>query len=210
MHTRFPRYSHNNDKHSSTVIEYLKTKCKDKPSNRIAYFYFDFNDMGKKRASGCLRSLVHQFCNSSDLIPEAVLSFYENSKSEPNPPDNGLAQALAAMLSETTEDYIIIDGLDEFDEDERRHLFLLLRDIKASSAETYRIFVASRPESDIRYVMEEEGLSNRVINVEKEKVDRDIRLHVRSCLSNDRQLKKWKQSVKDEIEEALTRKSNGM
>jgi hypothetical protein len=43
-----------------------------------------------------------------------------------------------------------------------------------------------------------------MINVEKEKVDRDIRLHVRSCLSNDRQLKKWKQSVKDEIDGALT------
>jgi hypothetical protein len=106
----------------------------------------------------------------------------------------------------------VIDALDECradeEEQQRDYFYEALREVESKVEGIYKIFIASRPEVDIKCVMAELGSTE--VNVENSLVDEDIRSHVRALLPKELRFKKWPEPVKKEIEDALVKQSNGM
>ena len=48
------------------------------------------------------------------------------------------------------------------------------------------------------------------IDLQSDVIDADIELHARKCLENDKRLRKWSESIKQEILEALADGAHGM
>jgi ankyrin repeat domain-containing protein 50 len=198
---------------SSTVVEHLKEKENIGGTLRpkIAYFYFDFNDHVKQTAQGCIQSLVRQLFEQSDHMPQELRSLYIDSGHGAPSLDN-LVEVLIAMLNQDTLSFIVIDALDECradeEEQQRDYFYEALRGVESKVEGNYKIFIASRPEMDIKRVMAELGSTE--VNVENSLVDEDIRSHVRALLPKELRFKKWPEPVKKEIEDALVKQSNGM
>jgi|ERR1700733_14989994 hypothetical protein len=91
--------------------------------------------------------------------------------------------------------------------DERDRFFVALTEIK-SRANNVRVFISSRAELDIESALN--SLGAKEICMDQLDVDKDIRLHVRSRLAEDKSLKKWNTRIKQEIEDKLVMKANGM
>ncbi len=105
------------------------------------------------------------------------------------------------MLSNISTDFIVIDALDEFKEDEneqeRQAFFEVLQEIKSAAVGEYKIFITSRPEPYIKRELTELGVTP--VGTKQDLVDEDIRSHVRTSLQKDARLKKWPQPVKQEM-----------
>jgi hypothetical protein len=129
------------------------------------------------------------------------------------PRSDQLIRTLAALLGQNSMTYIVIDALDECreenGEEERRAVLDALREIKSSASGPFNIFVASRAELDISREMLLD-LCDIDLNLQADSIDEDIRCHVHSCLAKDARLKRWPPNVKQEIEDKLTKDSNGM
>jgi hypothetical protein len=122
-----------------------------------------------------------------------------------------LTEVLIAMLSDARLTFIVIDALDECkadEETERKFYYEALQEIKSKAEGRYKVFIASRPEVDIKRELTELGVIEA--NVEKTLVDENIRSHVRTLLPKETRFKKWPETVKKEIEDTLVKQSNGM
>jgi hypothetical protein len=195
---------------SSTVVEDLK-KRKEESNARIAYYYFDFNDHAKQTAQGCFQSLLLQLFEQSPVVPKELRALYQHHR-HTTPSLEAQTEVIISMLREGPPDYIVIDALDECSEIEggmeRESFFEELRKINSAAKGDCKIFLASRPEPDIKYNLSELGVME--ISVENALVDEDIRSKVRSFIPKQSRWNKWPESVKTEIENALVKQSNGM
>jgi hypothetical protein len=190
---------------SSTVIDHLQ-KSTD-VDIQVAYYFFDFSNSVKRTARGCIQSLVLQFCEQADMLPESIVSLYDASQGGSFTIDD-LTNALAGILKISSNYSVVVDALDEcFEKDERRLLFKCLKEIKSKASDT-RFFISSRAEPDIESTLTQ--LQAKGIFMDEKNVDEDIRLYVRSQLEHDDDLKKWSKRVKDDIEDRLMKKAKGM
>ncbi|KAG8830164.1 hypothetical protein FRC17_005292 [Serendipita sp. 399] len=195
---------------SSTVIEHLIGQCTDGTDNRIAYYYFDFRSHEKQTASGCLKSILRQLCQY-DAVPAVIQKLYADCK-RAEPSLSQLRTTLVDVLSDGCKYFIVIDALDECQEEgkelERNDFFEFLKDVVFSATARYSIFIASRPEVDIKRSLSE--LNAVDFDIQQKPVDADIRLHVRACLEKEARFKKWPSAVKTQIEDKLAAGANGM
>ena len=100
----------------------------------------------------------------------------------------------------------MLDALDEaHDRDEV--LDLILRIISWNLPGVH-VLVSSRRETDIEATLR--SSTTHMICMESAFIDTDILEYVRHRLNQDPKLKKWPQSVKDEIETILGQKADGM
>lgn len=178
---------------------------------RVVYFYFDFSDQAKQNAHGCIQSIVKQLFEQSVGIPEEIESLYRESKDD-RPPVDRLVEALISMLSNGPSTSIVIDALDECKaeegEEEQEIIYETLKEIKSKTEGGYRIFIASRPEPDIKRELVNLGVIE--VDIETTLVDEDIRAHLRVVLPKEQHFKKWPAAVKKQMEDTLVTKSNGM
>jgi Cdc6-like AAA superfamily ATPase len=193
---------------SSTVVEHLRglKRKEEGPCARIAYYYFDFNDHGKQTAQGCVQSLVTQLFEQSDEVPEDLQSLYNHNRYE-TPNLEKLVKVLISMLNVGHQNFIVIDALDECKED-RQDFYKTLQEVKSNADGAYAIFIASRPQPDIKRELTELGVVEVIVR--RTLVDEDVRSHVRARLANETRFKKWPDAVKKEIEATLVKGSNGM
>ena len=177
----------------------------------VIYFYFDFTDTAKQTCLQFLKSLVWQVCSSLDQIPKYLLDAHTACKGA-TPDTEQLTSLLRQLLETMPSTFIVVDALDECSEDdensERTGVLEALKEIKSSTKGTFNIFVASRPEADIKLEMDE--MCDIDLKIQAASVDEDIRLHVCSCLEKDKKLRRWPKDVKKEIEDRLTSDANGM
>ncbi|KAF2793620.1 hypothetical protein K505DRAFT_195201, partial [Melanomma pulvis-pyrius CBS 109.77] len=99
------------------MVDHVATEYDSQLDCRIAYYYFDFNDPGKQMLIGCLRSLVQQLCTQTRVIPEPIMSLYALSKGR-SPSAAQLIGALTTSFHGDSNNYIVIDALDECKEEE--------------------------------------------------------------------------------------------
>jgi hypothetical protein len=188
----------------STIIEHVKMLCGEWSSRKHAYFYFDFNDPQKRSVEGMLRSIIVQLCVRT--TPVEVHDLYrqcDHGKSKPG--RENLIKTLLSVLANSHQTYLIMDALDECSE--REELLDMINRIVHMSSGT-NLLVTSRKERDI-----EEGLTDTIelrIGLDGPRIDADIRLYVDKSLENDKSLRKWTPSIKQEIKDALIRGAHGM
>lgn len=165
----------------STIIENVMSLCANS-AHEYAYFYFDFNDPLKRSTISMLRSIVTQLCSRRQRIPSEVYDLYQRcDKGNIQPSQDGLLRLLCSILSTTHRTFIVLDALDE--SLEKDELFQALKKFSG----TVNLLDTSRKEKDITEELKE--LIETAIGLEEGIVDRDIQIHVKKCLVNDKRFK---------------------
>ena len=128
----------------------------------MAYFYFDFRDISKQHRRDLVPSLLIQLSAHSGPRCDILSRLHSNHDSGARQPsDDILAQCLEEML--TLQDqrpiYLIFDALDECSNfsgipTPRKRVLQLVEDLVELHIPNVHICVTSRPEVDIRDILE--------------------------------------------------------
>ncbi len=185
----------------------------------LAFYYYDFRDDQKKDLRGFLVSVLSQLCNQSDSYYNILSTFYSThcgGAQNLRASDDELAQCLKALLGLPGQApvYLIIDALDECSDtsslsSSRQKVLTLLEDIIGSNLLNLRVCITSRPETDIKVVLE--PLTFRSISIHDEiGQQEDIENYIKSAVHSHRKMRRWKPEHKQLAIDVLTRRANGM
>ena len=203
---------------SSTIIHDIEALCKAGKAS-MAYFYFDFRDADKQSLHDLLPSILTQLSARSasrcDILSKLYMD-YDEGKSQPS--DEALTRCLKAVLALPGEDpvYLIIDALDECPDSHgipspRERLLQLVKELVELHIQNVHICVTSRPEIDIREVLEP-LTSCRVCLHDQTGQKEDIADYIKSVVYSNSEsiMKRWRAEDKELVIETLTNRANGM
>jgi hypothetical protein len=201
---------------SSTIIENIDLMRKSGLAS-LAFFYCDFREDEKRDLRGLLSSLLVQLCHQSDSYCQILSNLYsEHGNGSRYPGDDALQQCLKDILEVPGQApvYLIVDGLDECSNTSalpspREKVLMLLEDLMDSQLPNLRICVTSRPEFDIKVVLEPLTFHSISLHAERGQLE-DIGNYVRSVVSTDAKMRRWKAVDKELVIDVLIRKSDGM
>jgi hypothetical protein len=183
----------------------------------MAYYYFDFRDVKKQDCYGLLSSVVSQLSAESDSCYNILSKLYsDNSRGMQKPDIDALKKCLADMLSLPGQGqiYIIVDALDECPNfpgrpSAREEVLELIEELVDSKLPNVHLCVASRPEMDIRMVLE--SLTSLKISLHDEDGQKgDIMDYIKSVVLSDRNMRKWREEDKQLVVDTLSGKADGM
>jgi len=140
-----PTESSSKKQDSSLVID---TLCKEVTGDNvaIAYVYCDFQVRGEQSARSVLGSVLRQVVGALALVPNEVRGAFEQARrqvdaSEPRLPE--ILYMLVLSLSHLRKGFICIDGLDEFQTQQRTQLWDSLQRVVRECPNT-RLFLTRR------------------------------------------------------------------
>jgi NACHT domain len=204
------------DVHSSTIIEEIETMQKSGDAS-LAMYYYDFREDKKKDLCGLLSSVLFQLCKQSDSYHPVLSTFYlTHLNGARTPSDDALIRCLIDLLKLPGSRlvYLIIDALDECPSTSslpspREELLSLLEDLVEEQLPNLRICVTSRPEVDIKTILE--PLAFRSISLEDAPgQQKDIRDYIESIVGTNKKMQDWSSHHKQRVTDVLTRKADGM
>ena len=183
----------------------------------MAYYYFDFRDVKKQDCYGLLSSLVSQLSAESDSCHNILSKLYsDNSRGTRKPEIDALKKCLADMVSLPGQGqiYMIVDALDECPNfpgtpSAREEVLEFVKEIVNLKLSNLNLCVASRPEIDIRSVLE--PLTTLKISLHDEIGQKeDIVEYLKSVVHSDRSMRSWKEEDKQLVIDTLSDRVNGM
>jgi hypothetical protein len=183
----------------------------------MAYYYFDFRDIKKQDCYGLLSSLVSQLSTKSDSCSNVLSMLYsDNSYGVQKPEVGALKKCFANMLSLPGQGpiYIIIDALDECPNfpgtpSARENVLEFVEEIANLKLPNVNLCVASRPELDIRLVLE--PLKTLKISLHDEiGQKKDIVEYINSIVRSDQSMRRWSEEDKQLVVDTLSKKADGM
>ncbi|KAN0130448.1 hypothetical protein V8E53_011711 [Lactarius tabidus] len=183
----------------------------------MAYYYFDFRDTDKQNRRNLLLSLLSQLSARSDLCCDILHRIYvAHDNGAHKSTDDVLIQCLkeTLALSKDRPTYIIMDALDEcpntFGMPSPREVVLdFIKQLVELSLPNLRICITSRPEIDIRTVIE--PLTTRRVSLHEEtEQTKDIVEYVSSVVRSDMRMGRWREEDQMLVIETLSEKADGM
>ena len=201
---------------SSTIIEEIETMRKSGLAS-LAMFYYDFREDEKKDLRGLLSSVLFQLSDQSHSYYDILSTFYSTHRDgTQSPSDDELVQLLKELLGLPGQApvYLIVDALDECSNTSaisspREEVLALLEDLIDSQLPNLRICVTSRPEADIKPVLE--PLTFRSISLHDERGQmEDIENYIKSVVNTNRKMRRWKPEHKQLVIDVLTKQADGM
>ena len=183
----------------------------------LAFFYCDFREDQKKDLRGLLSSLLVQLCHQSDSYCDLLLNFYaEYVKGSRHPSDSALAECLKNLLNlpGLAPVYLVIDALDECPSTSaipspREKVLKLIEDLIKSQIPNLRICVTSRPEVDIKDILD--PLIFRSVSLHDESgQNANIEEYIKSVINTNPKNKRWRPADKQLVINVLTEKADGM
>jgi hypothetical protein len=183
----------------------------------MVYYYFDFRDVKKQDCYGLLTSLISRLSAKSDSCFDILSQLYSDHDSGMGKPDIGeLKKCMTDMLSLPRQApfYIIVDGVDECPNfpgrpSARGEVLELIEELVNLKLRNVHLCVASRPEMDIRGVLE--PLTSLKISLHDEKGQKeDIIAYIKSVLRLDPSMGRVKEDDKQFAIDTLSDKADGM
>jgi hypothetical protein len=184
----------------------------------MAYFYFDFRDIHKQKLHNLLPSLLTQLSARSDPCCDILSRLYSaHDRGEKQPSDRLMFECLKEMLillDAQGPTYIILDALDECPKTStipppREEVFQFVDEVVGLRLQNLHVCVSSRPEPDIRAVLE--PLTARPVSLHDESGQQeDIANYVACIVESDRRTRRWRKEDKDLVIKTLTEKADGM
>jgi hypothetical protein len=185
----------------------------------MAYFYFDFRDDKKQTCHDLLLSLVIQLSTRSYPCNDILNRIYTtHGDGDRQPSDAILEECLKEMLKLPGQGpiFIVLDALDECPNlsgipTPRNQVLELVKELVDLRLRNIHICVTSRPETDIRSVLE--PLAFRSVSLQDENGQKaDIAEYIRSVVHSDANtaMKRWREKDKDLVVETLTERADGM
>jgi NACHT domain len=203
---------------SSTVVQDIKALC-DAGNASMAYFYFDFRNAGKQGLQDLVRSLLIQLSAHTASRCDTLSNLYSaHDKGKHQPGDRDLVECLKRMLKLPDErpTYLIIDALDESPNSPgipspREKVLQLVEELVELCLPSVHICVTSRPEIDIRNVLE--PLTSRRVSLHDQSGQReDIADYVRSVVysRSEQIMRRWRTEDKELVIKSLSERADGM
>jgi hypothetical protein len=183
----------------------------------MAYYYFDFRDVKKQDCYGLLSSLVLQLSAESDSCFNTLSRFYsDHSRGIRKPVIDALKKCMTDMLSQPGQapTYIIVDAVDECPNlsgtpSAREEVLRLIEEVVDLKLPNVHLCVASRPEMDIRMVLE--PLTSLKISLHDESGQKgDIIEYIKSVVHLDRSMRRWKEEDRQLVVDTLSDRADGM
>jgi len=186
-------------------------------SASMAYFYCDFRDEDKQSHRNVLLSILSQLSTQSDFCFDALFDLHmEHDKGAQKPSDGTLMNCLKRTLSHRSQRpfYLIVDALDECPNNTgmpspREQVLHLVKDLVELSLLNLHICLTSRPEIDIRDVLEP-LTSFRVSLHDQTGQRKDIIEYVSSVVYSDTKMRRWREEDKRLVIETLSERADGM
>ena len=183
----------------------------------LAFFYHDFRDDQKKNRRGLLSSLLVQLCHQSDSYCDILSKFYmDHGNGSQYLSDGALAGCLAEImkLERQAPLYLIVDALDECPNTSsmpspREQILNLVEDLVNSRLPNLRICVTSRPETDIKLILEPLSFRSVSLHDESGQIE-DIENYIKSVVTKDPRNRRWKMEDKQLVIDVLTKNADGM
>jgi hypothetical protein len=201
---------------SSTIIENIDSMRKSGLVS-LAFFYCDFREDEKKDLRGLLSSVLVQLCHQSDSYYRILSNFFsEHANGSRHPSDDALVQCLKDILrvSGQAPVYLIVDGLDECSNTSampspREEVLAFLEDLVDLQLPNVRICVTSRPEIDIKRVLEPLTFHSISLHDESGQME-DIKKYIGSVVNTDPKMRRWTAADRELVIDVLIKKSDGM
>jgi hypothetical protein len=185
----------------------------------MAYFYFDFKDLKKQTCHDLLLSLISQLSTRSSLCCGILHRVYEvHDKGTRQPSDDTLKECLKQMvrLPEQPPIFIVLDALDECPDcsgfpPPRSEVLQLVKELVDLRLHKLYIYATSRPEVDIRAVLE--PMAFRSVSLHDESGQKvDIADYVRNVVNSppSTAMRRWRADDKNLVIDTLTERADGM
>jgi hypothetical protein len=183
----------------------------------MAYFYFDFRDVDKQKLQNLLPSLLTQLSARSapchDILSQL---YYTHDRGERKPSDRAMVECLKEMLNVEAQGptFIILDALDECPTtlsipSPREEVLELVDELVSLHLPNVHICVTSRPEHDIRVVLE--CLTEHPVSLHDESGQQeDIANFVASFVRSNKLMQRWREEDKNLVIKTLSEKADGM
>ena len=182
----------------------------------LAMFYYDFREKEKKDLRGLLSSVLFQLCSQSFSYYPILSTFYSTSYDGTRSPGNDeLIRCLKEFLNLPGQlpVYLVIDALDECPNtslpSHRDQVLTFLENLVDSNLPNLRICVTSRPETDIKSVLEPLTSCSVSLHDEGGQME-DIENYIKSIVNTDRRMRRWTQVHKQLVIDILTERADGM
>ena len=201
---------------STAIIEDIETMRKSGDAS-FAMYFFDFRDDQKKDLRGLLSSILFQLCDQSDAYYNIISTFHSTHRDGAQAPrDDKLIQCLLDLvkLPGLPQVYLIVDGLDESpntstQSDHRDRVLSFLDGLVKAQLQNLRLCVTSRPEVDIRGILEPLAFCSVFLETESGQKN-DMNGYIKSIVHADKNMKSWKPKHKQLVIDVLTEKADGM
>ena len=183
----------------------------------MAYYYFDFRDVKKQDCYGLLSSLISQLSAESDSCFQILSELYlDHGRGVRQPDIDALKKCITDMLSLPGQApiYMIVDAIDECPNSPgtpsaREEVLELIEELVSLKLPSVHLCVASRPEMDIRAVLE--TLTSLKISLHDERgQNEDIVEYIRSVVRSHWKMRQWKEEVKQLAIDILSDRADGM
>ena len=184
----------------------------------MAYYYFDFRDDKKQDCYGLLSSLILQLSLESDPCCDILSKLYSDNNRARKPTLIALKKCMKDMLSQPGQGpiYLIVDGLDECPNSSgtptpRGEVLELIKELVGLKLPDVHLCVASRPEIDIKSVLESLNTVQISLNDERGQ-EADIIAYIKSVvkLNSVLEYQGWTEEDEVLVINTLSQKANGM
>ena len=185
----------------------------------MAYFYFDFRDDSKPGLRDLVSSLLLQLSAQSGPCCDVLSHLHFNhDNGARRPSDDILTRCLKDVLTLPNQRpvYVVFDALDECPNifgisSPRKRVLQLVKELVDLRIPNRHICVTSRPELDIRYVLEP-LTSLRVSLHDQSGQKKDIEDYVRSVVYSNSEpvIRRWRKEDKELVIETLCKRADGM
>jgi len=185
----------------------------------LAMYYYDFREDKQRDLCGLLSSVLFQLCDQSDSYHPIFSTFYSTHLNGAlTPSDDELIRCLIYLLKLPGSHpiYLIVDALDECPSTSslsspREELLSFLEVLVEAQLPNLRICVTSRPEVDIRAILE--PLAFRYISLHDESGQKyDIMKYIKSIVNTNKNMQSWnpEHSLRQLVIDVLTNEADGM
>ena len=215
------------------MVEHLSTLYQLSENTGVTFVYCSYKDL--RTSATYIRLAIKQLCRRMQYLPpklEEVYNKHFRNHSQPNSEE--LQSIFLAIAKHFNSIFLVLDALDECTPELRAELCDFFSKVielsvapntalgaQASDAEntqptrtrlgSIKLFVTSRKEPDIERVFRQRSFPK--VEIEAEKVDRDIAIYVKAQMEQriqDERLIIRKMVLKDKILTELTTKARGM
>lgn len=191
----------------STALEYILQYTHQSVDSYVSYFFFDFNDREKQSWVKAIRSLSFQLCVQMPHNFRTLKNLYEaRHNGSQQPADADLVDLFRDCIAGPEEVFVLLDALDECAD--REPLLDLLEKILQQRIPGLHILMTSRYERDIQEYLD--LTVDQKIDIQHAVIEEDITTYIHNRLENDRRLKKWPPSTRNEIAQKLMTNADGM
>ena len=197
------------------MVEWVTKSLASQKDTRVAYYFFDSVQKESLLPGNFLRSILHQLLYIESLIPtlqrrlEAIF-MGPNSIYCREPEIDELETLVLDLCDPLQKVIILIDGINELEQDNRKLVMRFLKSTQQSHA-VIKLFIASRPDVDLWKLFSESQLTH--INIQAQ----DTRAEIDSFVDTrvDKEAKNGPlvvcgPAVIDEIKKTLSMKAKGM